>query len=675
MSRLPLECCNLPFFKEVIHSRHMAPSCEAETECFYKANIHERRVAAYLCRAFPLACVVTVAIFALYGAFYEQVLLLVLTAMFNILLWTWVVSMALISIHAALFKLNDLDICPQPSPVIVNTAPVALTDTVPMHLIIIANYTEDESVLADTLRSLSEAEGSRAFWVVLAMEAREGDEGTEKGERLRMRFASEFARLVVHSHPANLVQSHEDGSENMEIPGKSSNLKYAVEQSYKECVEAGVHLDLVILTTGDADCIFHPMYFSQVGKDFQALRSKGEHEYAMWQAPQFPYRNFFTSPIVSRVWGYLASTYEFGGVSSTAWGGHQMAFSSFSMPLLLGYNADAWDGDVIADDHHCWLKCFYFSLYRAAHRLPQKLGSKAAKKKMEEATLAQMRPIFLPVKSTLVEAEEWWMSWVERWSQAKRHAQGVAELPYALLATYDALRSCVVRRRMLSFHVFMRMSQALARLFCMHILPICQAICLATLSVKWFLGNKHIAMCPDKLSFFFDFGSLWNIPQSSTLALDMARSDEQFLLCGLAGAWVLVWPMVIPWALIVISNYLVMRKVFLGPAVANRSRSLWHSEDGKSPTKYAGCKAFGQILFDTVFGMSWILVPYGLVVELMAYVRVLFCGNDFNFTSAMKPTAPPVIKHGQLSTYGAVQRWSADGRPIMSSETIGDTCQ
>jgi len=623
-------------------------------DCFYKANIHERRVVAFLCRAFPLSFVILVSALSLYGAYHKQVLLLWMAAFFNVTLWLWVVSMAVYSIHAAIFKLNDLEFCPPPKPN-VNVDAVALAENPVqqgvLHLIIIANYAEDERMLAVTLRSLSEAEGSHSFWVVLAMEAREGDEGKQKGERLQTRFSPEFGRLSVCSHPANLVQTHEDGSEDPEVPGKSSNVKYAVDQSYKDCLDAGVHLDLVVLTTADADCIFHPFYFSQVGKDFSALRSKGEHEYAMWQAPQFPYRNFFTSPIVSRVWGYLASTYEFGGVASTAWGGHQMTFSSFSMPLLLGHSADAWDGDVIADDHHCWLKCFYFSLYQAAqHRLPQKLGSKAGKKHSEEPSLVQIRPIFLPVKSTLVESKEYWMSWVDRWTQAKRHAQGVAELSYAMLATYDALCTCVLQKRMLSFQLFVRMSQVVGRLFCMHVLPICQAICLAVLSVKWFLRNRSISMCPDKLSLL---GNPWNL-----------WGDEQYLLCGLAGAWVLVWPMVVPWALIVISNYLVVHKVFLGAAEANRYGSIWHSEDGNLPKshtrRWGSAKAIGTILFDCLFGMSLILVPYGLFVELLAYVRIIICGNNvsvFN-TSAVKP--PNETTRGQMTTYGSVRQSKGD---------------
>jgi len=629
-----------------------------KTDCsrFYNVNIHDRRVAAYVCRAFPLTFVVLVTASALYGAYTWGALLLVLSAFFNVALWLWVVSTALIGIHAALFKLNNLECCLPPEPdTATDTGTMASTDNV-VHMIVMPNYKEDEAVLAEALRSLSEAHGSQAFWIILGMEAREGEEVKQKGERLQARFSHHFARLVVCHHPANLVQYHQDGSEDAEAPGKGSNMKYIVAQGYKECLDEGVHLDSVVLTMVDSDCLFHPLYFHQVGKEFLALRSVGEHQYSMWQAPQFPYRNFWTSPMVSRVWAYLASTYEFGGVAGTAWGGHHMSFSSFSLPLLLATGAEAWDGDNIAEDHHCWLKCFYFSVFQAGQR-KSKGGSKMGKEHVEPS-LVQIRPIFLPVKSTLVETKEWWRAWVERWIQAKRHAQGVAELPYAMLATYDALRLCVLPRRMLSWRLFTRMFQAMARLFCAHVLPVCQTICFAILSVKWFVQNRPgsfpkvpdfgdplTVVCPSNLSFFGDpFINIW--------------SQERYLLCGLAGAWVLVWPVLVPWCLVVLSNFLVMHKVFLGSAESNRYGSIWHAEDGKVPQNSPRCKILALILLDTIFGLSWILVPYGLLVELMAYVRVTFYGNRFTHTSASKPAAAPMSKAPSID-YGAVHQ-SAD---------------
>lgn len=494
-------------------------------------------------------------------------------------------------------------------------------------------------MLAETLRSLAEAEGSQSFWIILAMEAREGEEGKTKATRLRMRFEGDFARIIITHHPDDLVEDHMDGSRNPEVPGKAANLKYAINQAYRECAEVGIHHDCVLLTVADADCILHPLYFRSVGEEFRVLREVNQHSWTMWSAPQFPYRNFYTSPIVSRVWGYIQSTYEFGGLAGTAWGGHHMAFSSYSLPLSLAHDAEAWDGDVVAEDHHAWLKCFYYWVHTA---LNGSCGNKSLVWEPEIPTL-RLRPIFLPTKSTAVaNTEAYWKSWVDRWMQAKRHAQGVSELSYALLATYDACQSSLLPKRIFSPYLFYRMGQVLLRIWCMHVLPICQSICLTTLTIKWLWNNRHIELCPDRLWFFGDLGH-WG-------------EQERYLLCGLAGAWVLTWPVVIPAVLMVASNVLIIYKGFLMPAMLNRYASIWHSEDAKVPGESRGTlhlimRTLLVVVFDFIFGMSWILVPYGLFVEIIAYFNVFIFGNcHFSYVTASKGVASKKLP----SSYGAI---------------------
>jgi len=563
-------------------------------------------------------------------------------------MWFWVVLTSLQCIYATLFKLKDLELGPIASS---NNAACAgeLTDSEASYvggsggtgeahhgnsvvqMIVLPNYKEDEAMLAESMRSLSEAATSKSFWIVLAMEAREGEEGKQKAERLKLRFESSFSRIIIASHPGDLIERHQDGSENEEVPGKASNLKYAVDQGYKECGELGIHQDCVLLTIADADCLFHPCYFSHVGEEFRELRDKDQHQYTMWQAPQFSFRNYYTSPIVSRVWSYIASAYEFGGLASTSWGGHHMLFSCYTLPLLLAHNAEAWDGDVIAEDHHCYLKCFYYWLHKTANQGPED-GP------IDQQPALTIRPVYLPVKSTAVANEVYWKSWTERWFQAKRHAQGVAELSYALLATYDACRTCLGPKRIFNWRLCCRMFQVVARIWCTHVLPICQGFCLAVLTVKWIWHRRHLSQCPDRLWLFANLNPYM---------------EERFVICGLAGAWVLTWPIVVPWLLTVLANVLIMQKAFLKPAALNRYASIWHSEDAQVPQDRAIWKAALLIIFDCIFGMSWILMPYGLVVELIAYVNVLLYGNSFEYVTASKGC--PSRKHSKLSSnYGTI---------------------
>merc|ERR1719199_635816 len=206
-----------------------------------------------------------------------------------------------------------------------------------VHLVVLPNYKEDESIMATTLESLAQVSGSSYLRIVLAMEDREGQKALTRAEHLLERFAACFAAISVTVHPSDLQEEHPDGTVINEIPGKSSNLKWAVCKGYEQCEEAGINTSAVIVTVADADCIFHPSYFAEISREFGDLRaaSGGQHRWTIWQAPQLPFRNYFASPAPSRIWGYIASTIEFGGVAGLALGGYHMTFSSFSLPLEL----------------------------------------------------------------------------------------------------------------------------------------------------------------------------------------------------------------------------------------------------------------------------------------------------------------------------------------------------
>merc|ERR1719487_252177 len=224
---------------------------------------------------------------------------------------------------------------------------------------------------------------------------------------------------------------HLDDSEDQEVPGKASNLKWAVPQGFAECQKSGFcrSRSSIILTVSDADCIFHPGYFTAVSREFNMRRENpgNDHLWTMYQAPQLPYRNYYGSAACCRIWAYVSSAYEFGGVCSLDFGGTHMTFSGYSLPLQLALDAGAWDGDIIAEDHHAYLKCFFYSALASVEActacVPQ----------------LKVKPIYLPVKSTSVAAGSYWRTCVDRWWQAKRHAQGASELSYVLLAAFDAM--------------------------------------------------------------------------------------------------------------------------------------------------------------------------------------------------------------------------------------------
>lgn len=629
----------------------------AEFYPFHKANIHERRFIATVCRAFPMFFLIFWGGLIALGIFKYHVLLLWLCAFMNVFSWLWISLTALLGIAGSiLFTRRQLeahrlqDGKPPVAPIRNADLEGECVDKV-VHMIVLPNFKEDEEMLAETLQSLSEADDSNSFCIVLAMEAREGEGAVQKSDRLKDRFQSLFGCVIATHHRDDLEEVHMDSSVDNEVPGKASNLKWAVTHAFIQLQKQGflTSLSSVVLTIADSDCLFHPGYFSYVSKEFNAMREDPgtPHLWTMWQAPQLPYRNYWQVPVCSRAWGYAAAMYEFGGVSSLSFGGRHMVFSAYSLPLQLAIHAEAWDGDVIAEDHHCFLKCFFYAM-RVSAMNKLNMGEYPTGSQPSVSPMLRMRPVYLPVKSTSVlSTKGYWWTWVERWHQARRHAQGVAELSYALLAAWDALFT--LPWQAWSFSWFYRIGQVVLRLWCIHLLPICQATGLGALTILWLARGRNVPMCPTEI--------WW---------ADLTTGE--YLLCGLAGAWVLVWPVVIPMLLVTIANYLFLTIVFMRDREDDQEdnaqrpkESIWHRQDAGIP-KIGGLYntvAAGMVFLDCFCWVSILMVPYGFVVEVLAYIEVAIRGNRFQYVTASKA----VVAKAGLAQYGAFGR--ADGPPII----------
>jgi len=595
-------------------------SLKQDLYCFHNANIHEQRWAARLARATPALWVVVSLVVTLVGVFKSISLLLAWCAIFNLALWLWICSASVFGIMGSLTVRETLD----PGEGISTEAEtdgkgeVEQQDPV-RHVIVFPNYEEPETMLAETLVSLSEAKGSKDFWVVLAMEERE-TEAKQKAENLIKEHKNRFAKLLAFHHPKDLKETHLDGGASDEVPGKASNLKWAVNKVYESCCgkDANINVQSTVLTVADADVFFHPNYFQKISDDFGTMRnSPGEqHRWTMWQAPQLPYRNYYNSPAPSRVWGYISSVYEFGGVSSLSSGGHHMVFSAYSVHFQLAVDAQLWDGDVIAEDHHAYIKAFLYSArvsaIEAIAEMEDGKPSSGCRPKL------RVRPVMLPVKSTsVIDEKGYWHTYLARWQQATRHCQGVAELSYSLLATWDL--ACTLPWRVYNLHFLMHLAKVILRPFFIHILPIVQSLGLGVLTLYWLVNNKRVPMCPDRI---------W-----------MASSDGETLLCGLAGAWALMWPVMLPFMLLACANWYFLCVSFAEPATHGQ-KSLWYKCNGDVPETFGSASlTIGLLIaFDCIVFVMPLMGVYGLFAELLAYWNVLWHGNCFKYVTAGKAT-------------------------------------
>ncbi len=279
------------------------------------------------------------------------------------------------------------------------------------HLVVIPNYGEAEEKLRATLTALAGASGAgTAIIPVLAMEAREAD-APRKAEALLAGFEGAFAQMLVTFHPAGLKG---------EVRGKSSNESWAARQAAEELVRQGHDLDLLTVTSCDADTIFPRQYFDCLAYNFAVNPDRYRR---FWQAPIFFYNNIWQVPAPLRVPNALGGLIHLSRLSRR----RRVLFSqsTYSLSLRMADDVGYWDTDVIPEDWHMFLKCFY------------QLGGGV-----------EVEPIHLPVGNDGALARGPRASFVNHYLQVQRWAWGASDILYAVRSSLGC-REIPARRRLL----------------------------------------------------------------------------------------------------------------------------------------------------------------------------------------------------------------------------------
>ena len=264
------------------------------------------------------------------------------------------------------------------------------------HLIIIPTYKETVEKLRATLGKLAESEVALdKLLVVIAME--ESDAGApERFDILRREFGHSFLAMIGTTHPKDIPG---------EVRGKSSNEAWAAKEAKGLfCDEMGFDLNHMTVTSCDADTLFHPRYFSALTYYF-AVNPRRYRTF--WQGPIFYYNNVWDVPAPLRIQNSL------GGINHLAKlvRKYTVLFpqSTYSLSMRMCYDVGYWDVDVVPEDWHMFLKCFF------------QLGGEP-----------EVQPILLPVGNDGVRAVSYRRTFWEHYQQARRHAWGCTDIPYAI---------------------------------------------------------------------------------------------------------------------------------------------------------------------------------------------------------------------------------------------------
>jgi len=268
------------------------------------------------------------------------------------------------------------------------------------HIVIIPSYKESVEKLSITLDTLAEQSvGSEQIFVVLALEGAE-EGAADKAYLLQDRFSRRFAGFYPTFHPPDIPG---------EVRGKSSNEAWAARHIKRRLVdEMGYDIGHLTVTSCDADTQFPKNYFSCLTYKFATHPQRYRR---FWQAPIFLYNNIWEVPAPLRLPNGLGSLNHLVRLTRK----HCIRFpqSTYSLSLKMADEVGYWDVDVIPEDWHMFLKCFF--------RLKGEV---------------EVEPIYLPVGNDGVRSQGYFKTFFAQYEQARRHCWGAVDISYAIRQSF-----------------------------------------------------------------------------------------------------------------------------------------------------------------------------------------------------------------------------------------------
>ena len=266
-----------------------------------------------------------------------------------------------------------------------------------VHVMIMPNYKEDAGVLYNTLERIAMSPLAKTqVCVVLAMEERE-KEAISKAETLVDAFESRFLHIITTFHPKDIAG---------EVAGKSSNEAWAAREAYKNLVIGqGYDINKMVITIMDADSLIHTRYLEAVNCHF-ATAPKESRFNRVWQAPiRYDNNIWKVHPFFTFLHAYSTAWY-LSGLS----GKHPMPLSTYSLSFRLAHDVGYWDTDVIPEDWHMYIKCYF-----------KRKGN------------LQLHPIYLPFSGySAAVGENFMAAFRSQYAQSVRHMWGAEDVGYII---------------------------------------------------------------------------------------------------------------------------------------------------------------------------------------------------------------------------------------------------
>jgi hypothetical protein len=259
------------------------------------------------------------------------------------------------------------------------------------HVALVPTYTEPYEKLHETIRALAEADWPRERKMVAIITRETDHQGRENVARLRDAFGDHFVQFF------HILDPLEPGI----VIGKSSAMAYGGRWLYRELSRLGFDPREVIVTDLDSDYRVHPRYFGYLSWTFLTDPDRFRRLYQ--PVPMF-HNNLWETPLPVRLVAIGATHVQMWRSLTPE---KLISFSSYSVSLQTVHEVDYWATDAIPEDSRFYWKSFF--RYSGEFR-----------------TI----PLFMPIYGDAVRARSYPRSLIQQYTQIRRWAWGVTDIPY-----------------------------------------------------------------------------------------------------------------------------------------------------------------------------------------------------------------------------------------------------
>ncbi|MEO8462247.1 MAG: hypothetical protein ABI555_03470 [Chloroflexota bacterium] len=259
------------------------------------------------------------------------------------------------------------------------------------HVALVPTHTEPYEKLYETVRALAEADWPTSRRMIAIITRETDTTGRENVARLRDVFGDRFL------HFFHILDPLEPGI----VVGKSSAMAYGGRWLYRELVDRGFDPREVLVTDLDSDYRVHRGYFGYLSWTFLTDSDRFRRLYQ--PIPMF-HNNMWDTALAVRLVAIGATHVQMGRSLTPE---KLISFSSYSVSLQTIHEVDYWATDAIPEDSRFYWKSFfrYSGEFRAI-------------------------PLFMPIYGDAVRARSYPRSLVEQYTQIRRWAWGVTDIPY-----------------------------------------------------------------------------------------------------------------------------------------------------------------------------------------------------------------------------------------------------